>query len=206
MNLIIRDDHVEIEGYVNAVERNSKKLRDRFGTFIERICKGAFAKALDRNHNVRIMLNHTKDIGGQADGNLELNEDAIGLHARATIKDPEVIEDAKEGRLVGWSFGFTDTDNGVVRSEEDGIPLRIVKDLNLAEVSILNNTRSPAYEGTLVNVRDDEIILYGEEIHEDFNIRTEEIATQQEEVRETEEPVVIDYTQFEQMIAEMKGE
>ena len=46
MNITIRaDDTVEIDGYVNAVERLSKPLSDRMGQFVERICKGAFAKA-----------------------------------------------------------------------------------------------------------------------------------------------------------------
>lgn len=210
MNLIIREDHVEIEGYVNAVERNSKTLRDRFGSFIERICKGAFDKALKRNKNVRILLNHNRDLGGQADGNLELHEDAIGLHARATISDPEVIENARHGDLVGWSFGFTDTPDGVERSEENGVPLRIVRDLNLEEVSILNRQKTPAYEGTLVNVRDDEMILFGEPMMDDLNVReeTKEIRedAQQEEPENRNDPVVIDYSEYEQMIKDMKGE
>lgn len=58
MKVNIRADSVEIEGYVNAVERNSKTLRDRIGEFIERVCKGAFAKALKRNDDVKILLNH----------------------------------------------------------------------------------------------------------------------------------------------------
>ena len=72
MQITIRDDSVELEGYVNSIERKSKPLWSRIGQFVERICKGAFKRALERNDNVRIMLNHTKDIGGQKDGNLEL--------------------------------------------------------------------------------------------------------------------------------------
>lgn len=209
MNLIIREDSVEIEGYVNAVERNSKTLRDRFGSFIERICKGAFDKALKRNKNVRIMLNHKRDIGGVEDGNLELHEDSIGLHARATITDPEVVDDARKGNLVGWSFGFTDVPDGVERSEVNGIPLRIVKDLNLSEVSILNRQRSPAYEGTLVNVRDDEVIMFGEPMIDDVETTTTVVEVrdaQQAEPDPMPEVINIDYSKWESMIKEMKGE
>ena len=75
MQIRIRADSVEIDGYVNAIERNSKPLWSRVGQFVERICKGAFASALTRNDDVRILLNHdeSRDLGGQKDGNLELN-------------------------------------------------------------------------------------------------------------------------------------
>ena len=159
MKIIIRSDRVIIEGYVNAVERNSKPLTERGVTFVERIKAGAFRKALERAKDVRIWVNHqpNRDIGGISDGNLTLEEDAIGLKARAEITDPEAIEDARRGNFIGWSFGFRDRDGGVVqlKDEETGLPLRLVKDMDLSEVSILNRKRSPAYVGTLVNVRDD---------------------------------------------------
>ena len=159
MKIIIRSDRVILEGYVNAVERNSKPLTERGVTFVERIKAGAFKKALERAKDVRIWVNHlpSRDIGGISDGNLTLEEDAIGLKARAEITDPEAIEDARRGNFIGWSFGFRDRDGGVVqlKDEETGLPLRLVKDMDLSEVSILNRKRSPAYVGTLVNVRDD---------------------------------------------------
>ena len=159
MKLIIRSESVVIEGYVNAVERNSKPLTERGVTFIERVSAGAFGRAIKRAKDVRIWLNHdkTRDLGGLSDGTLELEEDNIGLKARATITDPEVVEDAKHGNLVGWSFGFFDINGAVrqLRDEESGLPLRILSDLDLYEVSILNRKKSPAYAGTLVNVRDD---------------------------------------------------
>ena len=56
MQIRIRADSVEIDGYVNAIERNSKPLWSRVGQFVERICKGAFASALKRNDDVRIFI------------------------------------------------------------------------------------------------------------------------------------------------------
>ena len=163
MKINIREDSVEIEGYVNAIERNSKPLMSRIGRFIERICKGAFKKALKRNDDVHILLNHdwNRDLGSTRQGNLELEEDNIGLHARATITDPDVVEKARKGQLVGWSFGFQDRD--VENSTEQGMPLRAVKDLDLFEVSILDRSRSPAYEGTLVSARSVYEYVYGME-------------------------------------------
>jgi HK97 family phage prohead protease len=204
MQITIRADSVELEGYVNSIERKSKPLWSRIGQFVERICKGAFKRALERNDNVRIMLNHTKDIGGQKDGNLELYEDAIGLHARATITDPEVIDKAKEGRLVGWSFGFYDREVEQKR-DENGYPLRDVIDLDLEEVSILDDRTTPAYDGTLVSVRsDDKSIYYGESFTDEIQLReerTEDVPKQQETVEKDKH-----YEEYKQLLEEMKEE
>jgi hypothetical protein len=165
MKIKIRQDHIEVEGYVNAIERNSKPLTSRMGKFIERICKGAFRNAIKRNDDIHILLNHdwTRNLGSTKQGNLELEEDNIGLKARATITDPEVIRSARNGNLVGWSFGFRDRD--VDQRTIDGIPVRSVKDLDLFEVSILDRTRAPAYEGTLITARSEgeEVQFKGEE-------------------------------------------
>ena len=213
MEVKIRADHVEIEGYVNAVERNSKTLRDRIGEFVERVCKGAFKKALKRNDDIKILLNHdkTRELGSTKQGNLKLNEDNIGLHARATIYDPEVIDDARNNRLVGWSFGFHDID--VDRSMHEGVVYRTIRDLDLREVSILNNKKSPAYEGTLIMARaddsDDRLLLRSEDFIDEVSIREEipkeedkkELDNEMKNNDKEEEP-----KQQENVIKEMKGE
>ena len=203
MKIEIRNDKVEIDGYVNAVERKSKPIKSRLGDFVERIKKGAFERAIERNDNIRILLNHdwNKDLGGTADGNLELTEDNIGLRARATITDPDVVEKAKNGDLVGWSFGFSDRPDGVEMHDEDGMTTRDVKDLDLYEVSLLDRTRTPAYEGTLVTVRADELHYHGEALIQDIEVR--EIT---EPKSETTEDKPIDYSKWENIITEMKGE
>lgn len=229
MKVNIRADKVEIEGYVNAIERDSKPLWSRVGQFIERICKGAFKKALKRNDDVHILLNHdwTRDLGSTKQGNLELEEDNIGLKARATITDPEVVKKARAGELVGWSFGFSDRD--VINSIRDGMPHRAVKDLDLAEVSILDKRKSPAYEGTLITARAEEDALHfrGEDFIDEVEVKedqpekqpetveenTTEVVEVQEETPEDNEPkqqeIVdkeIDYSKYEEIIAEMKEE
>ena len=189
----------------------------RIGQFIERICKGAFKKAIERNDNVRILLNHNwcRDLGGTKDGNLELHEDNIGLHARATITDKEVIEKAREGSLVGWSFGFKDRE--VENSVERGIPTRDVKDLDLYEVSILDRTKIPAYEGTLISVRsDEEFQYYSEPLLSNLEIRDEQAPAEQCEpgeagsdgssIREAVEATQLYWAKYENLIKEMKGE
>lgn len=227
MKINIREDHVEIEGYVNAIERNSKPLMSRIGKFVERICKGAFKRSLDRNNDVHILLNHDwkRDLGSTKQGNLKLEEDNIGLKARARITDPEVIQKARNGDLVGWSFGFQDRD--VANSTVDGMPHRAVKDLDLYEVSILDRRKSPAYEGTLITARSEnnEMQFRGEDFIDD-NVSIEEETTpvqeEQKEVQEVREEApkeaepeqqevvkdkgTIDYSKYENIIKEMKEE
>ena len=223
MKVNVRADKVEIEGYVNAIERDSKPLWSRVGQFIERICKGAFRKALKRNDDVHILLNHdwSRDLGSTKQGNLELEEDNIGLRAKATITDPEVVKKARAGELVGWSFGFSDRD--VENSIRDGMPYRAVKDLDLAEVSILDKRKSPAYEGTLITARaeDDTIHFRGEDFIDEVEVREEETPVdeapkEEEKVQEVvpteaqpkqqEVAENIDYSKYEKIIAEMKEE
>lgn len=251
MEIRVKNDSVEVEGYVNAIERTSKPLMSRAGKFIERICKGAFKKALNRNEDIHILLNHdwNRDLGSTKEGNLKLEEDNIGLRATATITDPDVVKKARDGDLVGWSFGFTDRD--VEESEEKGLPLREVRDLDLYEVSILDKSKVPAYDGTLImarddsskeiNVRneliDDDLLEHDEHMIEDdkLDIIASKIAdkvveklnqqTRGNDVQETpkedtpkDEPQAderpkqqdvvenIDYSQYENMIKEMKEE
>ena len=223
MEIRVKEDSVEIEGYVNAIERNSKPLMSRVGQFIERICKGAFKKALKRNDDVHILLNHdwNRDLGSTKKGNLELEEDNIGLKARATITDPDVIKKARNGELVGWSFGFQDRE--VENTIERGIPYRAVKDLDLAEVSILDRRKTPAYDGTLIMARDDseELHFRGEDFIDEVSIKEEPIKEvkkeEDNEMKNNDEEKVepkqqeevvekIDYSQYENMIKEMKEE
>lgn len=184
MNIRIKENSVVIEGYVNAVERSSKPLYSRFGEFIEKIVAGAFGRALKRNDDVRILLNHNpeRDLGGTGSGELELTEDSIGLHARAIITDEQVINDAKHNNLVGWSFGFTDREVEILQDSETGLPLRRVKDLDLFEVSILNREKTPAYNGTLVEVRDN-----GDKVNLGENNEPEKIETIDETVNGLDE-------------------
>ena len=201
MEVRIKNDSVEVDGYVNAIERKSNPLNSRIGKFVERIKKGAFKRAIDRNDNIRILLNHNweHDLGGTKDGNLKLMEDNIGLRAMATITDPDVVEKARNGDLVGWSFGFTDRD--VDTHDEDGMTTRDVKDLDLYEVSLLDRTKTPAYDGTLVSVRDNENILHGSPCITEIETRDDS-----EPKGEPKGENPIDYSKYETMIEEMKGE
>lgn len=215
MKINIREDSVEIDGYVNAVERLSKPLNSRIGKFRERIKAGAFKRAIERNDDIHILLNHdvNRDLGSTKQGNLELREDNIGLRAKATISDAEVVEKAKRGDLVGWSFGFND--RIVDTRDEDGMMTRDVKDLDLYEVSVLDRSKVPAYDGTLIQARnangDDVSINIGEALTIDTEVTeaTEESDhTEEEPVQKRDESKAvdsnIDYGKWEKLIAELK--
>lgn len=207
MKINIREDSVEIDGYVNAVERLSKPLNSRIGKFRERIKAGAFKRAIERNDDIHVLLNHdvNRDLGSTKQGNLELHEDNIGLRAKATITDAEVVEKAKHGDLVGWSFGFSDRD--VDTRDEDGMMTRDVKDLDLYEVSILDRSKVPAYDGTLIQARDtngDAVSLNtGEVMTDDKPEIIEEKPAEKRDIQE-EETSTIDYSKWDNLIAELK--
>lgn len=208
MKIIIRSDHVHIEGYVNAVERLSKPITERLGTFRERVKAGTFKKALQDAPDVRILLNHKadRDLGGLKDGNLKLEEDAIGLRAEADIFDSEVIKDAKAGKLVGWSFGFYPIESR--DTSEDGMPIKELSQIDLREVSLLNKNHTPAYDGTLVAVRDnEEKMIIGETLLAD-QIEIREEAQEEESAQETETTKEVSsnyFARYKTMIALMKA-
>ena len=154
----VRNDSVFITGYVNAVERLSKPIREtlhgKIRTFLERIKAGVFRTALKRNKNVLVLLNHDMNrvLASTEDGNAVLEEDNIGLRAEITITDEEVVTKAREGRLSGWSFGFIANEDELSAEGKDEI--RTVTDLELLEVSILDDTKAPAYYGTSIEARE----------------------------------------------------
>ena len=157
MNVEVRGDTVVITGYVNAIERYSKPitdtLRNKVQTFIERVKAGVFRTALKRNNDVKVLLNHdmNRELANTKDGSAKLEEDNIGLRAEVTITDAEVVEKARQNKLVGWSFGFYANADDVGAEGEN--TTRTITDMDLVEVSILDDTKSPAYYGTSIEAR-----------------------------------------------------
>lgn len=149
MKMTIRADksRMELSGYVNGVDRESRVLRDVSGAFLEKVAPGTFADALNSGEAVDLMFNHRRSVERES---LTLREDAIGLHADAVITDREVIDAAENGMLTGWSFGFyAKSDNW--ETDADGMRHRTLTGIDLKEVSILTGT--PAYIATTVECR-----------------------------------------------------
>ena len=162
MKIEIRADSVLIDGYVNAVERDSKVLHNANGPFVEKIKAGAFQRSLDRSqktgYDVKVLLNHdySKELTSTRDTSTKIYEDNIGLRCQCEIRDAEVIKKAREGKLVGWSFGFIPIRDSW--EKESDISHRELRELELKEVSILDDRKKPAYNGTSIETRDDDVI------------------------------------------------
>ncbi len=197
MRVEIRSDSVLIEGYVNAVARDSRPIRDRKTgkRFVEQIVPGVFERAVRRN-DVDLLLNHdTTRVLGSTKTNLTLYEDSIGLRARAEITDTEVIQKAREKKLRGWSFGFLERD----ASEEElpnGLQRRYVEDMVLKEVSIVDERKLPVYEGTSIETR-----AAGEEM-----LTPEPLEVRADYVEAQETKVSINMSKYQNRIKELEKE
>ena len=215
MKITIRaDDSVEIEGYVNAVGRDSRRMVDQYGNeFVEQMQPGVFALALSKNAVVQMLLNHNDArVVGDTATNLELEEDSIGLHARATVTDPEVVQLARDGKLVGWSFGFYQLDARTAYDYDSHVERSIVTEIDLKEVSIIDDTMLPVYAGTSVHARaeeKDKLITraMSSDVIRTVDSRKEETPqTEQTEERATEpEPAETpDYSKYHETIERLR--
>ena len=196
MRIEIRHDCVLLDGYVNAVGRDSKPIITPHGKVVEQIEPRAFERALSRANNVDLLLNHRKDrkLGSTSDGNIQLFEDNIGLRAIATVTDPEVIQKAREKKLKGWSFGqFVNKDRLEERAND--IPRRHVEDLDLFEVSIIDDRMSPCYVGTSIEQRADKEVIT-EQRGDEFRAVIEDYTTK----------TPVDYSGYEKRIKKLKGD
>ena len=193
MRIEIRSDSVILDGYVNAVGRDSRPVITPRGKCIEQIEPRAFEKALNKTDNVDLLLNHNKNrkLGSTKEGNLDLFEDNIGLRAIATVTDKEVIEKARQKKLKGWSFGqYVNKDR--IEERADDIPRRYVEDLDLLEVSIIDDRLNPVYTATSVEMRADKEVI-NEQRSNEFRAVVVDNTT-------------IDYSEYEEKIKRLKGE
>lgn len=156
MKIEIREaeGRLHISGYVNVVERDSKPIETLRGRCVEQVRAGAFAASLSDGHEVRMMLNHNRNIGSTTNGTLTLKENNVGLYAEAWTDDSEVRELARRGELKGWSFGFKAIEDRLEERSGD-IPRRYLDRLELHEVSVLSV--NPAYSGTLIEARSEPV-------------------------------------------------
>ena len=160
MEIEIRNDSVLIKGYVNAVERDSRKISNQKGeVFVEQVRSGVWDDAIKKNDDIAVLMNHdwNKKVGSTND-NLTLKEDSIGLYAECRSNDADLIEKANNKQLVGWSFGFKANKQSWGKTDAD-VERRYLDDIDLLEVSILDNTQTPAYYGTSLESRDNEDVI-----------------------------------------------
>ena len=188
----VRSNSVTIEGYVNIPERKSRVMPSIRGKFTESINGGVFKKAIEKADEVKLLFNHNeKRELGSTRNNLFLNEDNIGLYAKAEVHDEEIRQLALDNKLTGWSFGFRVNQY----SWSDGeIQHRTVEDLDLLEVSVLSVT--PAYYATKVESRDSkEEIIEHRAIDDVYVELKEEI---QKEIQEENKKHVVEVEETEE--------
>ena len=201
MKVEVRNGKIVIDGYVNAVERTSKVLCDTRGQFVERIRSGVFQRALEKAENVLVLLNHERDreLADTKSGKAKLYEDNIGLRAIVEIDDSEVIQKAKENKLRGWSFGFL-CNKEDRKQNDDGIEERIIRDLDLLEVSIIDDKKYPAYIGTSIEMRDDKVNVIEYRTEKFSSVDINEVPEQLSK----KEVVKIDYSDYEERLKKIK--
>lgn len=201
MRIEIRNDSVILDGYVNAVLRDSRPIPSVKGPFIEQIEPKVFQRALEKADNVDLLLNHDKNrkLGSTSQGNLELFEDNIGLRAICTVTDCEVIQKAKDKKLRGWSFSFC-ANKDRWEDAQDGLQRRFIEDLDLLEVTIVDDRRIPAYIATSIEKRADKDIIT-ENRNSEINVITVDETTSEEKEERTGE---VDYTKLEKEIELLK--
>lgn len=146
-------------GYAIVFDSPSVPLSlDAGTTFIEYVAPGAFSESLaDHSIDPQAYFGHDPNriLGRESAKTLTLTVDQKGLKVEIDLPDTTDGRDAAVsiGRrdIVGMSFGFEVRDEtGEEWSEKDGNLIRILKNINLYEVSI---TANPAYSSTSVAVR-----------------------------------------------------
>jgi HK97 family phage prohead protease len=146
------DGQKTFTGYAAVFNSNSEGL-----PFIERIAKGAFARAIKQAEQgrrvIRFLHGHDESrmLATTASGRLQLTEDEVGLKVEARLDpaDPDaaaiISKLQHEAKAMGQSFGFT-VPKGGQQWHEDGS--RTLTEVGLLEVSILSG-HTPAYPATL---------------------------------------------------------
>ena len=158
-SLNVEDDSLVVEGLVNETEKWSHVLGVR-KKFRERICRGAFAKAIDANPRIDFLCEHdtNKLLATTENNSLQLWEDEQGLKMRAIIcptsYGKDIYELMKSNIVNHMSFGFRVLSDKW-KKLSNGIHERTVEELELLEVSVVRN---PAYPQSAIAARGMELV------------------------------------------------
>lgn len=140
-----------LTGYA-ALYNSETRIGNWFREVIE---PGAFRSAIARKDDVRALFNHDSNyvLGRTTAGTLRLEDDERGLKYTVTLPDTQAGRDlwtsVQRGDVSQSSFAFT-VDAEEWRDMKDPMPLRVVKDVHLFDVSPVTY---PAYDETSVSAR-----------------------------------------------------
>lgn len=196
MKAELRADGLHISGYVNVPGRESRPVLTPRGKVIEIIEQRAFARAIERAGEVRMLLDHDRNhvLADTTDGTLKVKEDEVGLRAESVVTDEAVIAGAKEGRLKGWSFNMKNVVDSIEERAE-GLPIRHVKDFDMDEITLVMN-KVPVYSSTSIEVRAD--------TEEEVETRAICLEAQYSEVKEQEKKPEYDNSEYRKRIENLK--
>lgn len=158
LNLDDEQGESTLSGVVNVPGSQSEILTNPISgkKFREVIEPGTFAKALENAQSVDLLYQHDKEkiLSTTDNGSLDLHEDdESGLVMSAKITQTSWGKDAyqmiKDGIVRSMSFGMNVIHDTWLKGA-DGIPLRIIDEINLIEVSAVRN---PAYAASAIEAR-----------------------------------------------------
>lgn len=148
-----------VRGLVNPTGEWSHVLYDKNGDpFIECVESGVFDDALKRGNDVKLLLEHDKNmlLARTKDETLKLTETSRGLEMEANLVPSNQSEHIhaliKRGTLNKMSFGMVVLDDEW--KKENDVDKRFIKKLALYECSIVSD---PAYEDSTIEARSNDI-------------------------------------------------
>lgn len=161
-------DHLEIRaagngedftltGHAAVFERWSEDMWTPAGTFREQIARGAFTEVLERNPDVRLLINHDGlPLARTKSGTLELSEDDVGLRIWARLAPTGTATDLrmamKRGDLDQMSFAFTVAEDEWREDHDtEEVERTITRVADLFDVSVVTY---PAYPDTDAAMRE----------------------------------------------------
>ena len=151
------DGEMTINGHAAVFDRLSEPI---MGMFRERIVPGAFARSLqDAARDVFALWQHdtSMPLARRSKGTLRISEDAKGLAVEIDLPDTsygrDVAANVRSGLVDKISFGFSVPPGGDTMTkerDENGLPIRELRDVDLFEVSPVT---LPAYPDTSLSAR-----------------------------------------------------
>ena len=155
------DGSAVLSGYAAVFPDGTEKSSYRYGSVIETIAPGAFARALRDKQDVRALFNHDSGnlLGRISSGTLHLQEDQAGLRYEIDLPDTTLARDVRtlveRGDLSGSSFAFR------VKAEtwrkDDSNPNCYRREINDVDLIDVGPVTFPAYAGTQAAMRSEDI-------------------------------------------------
>jgi HK97 family phage prohead protease len=146
------EGQMTVRGHASVYDRMSLDL----GGFREKIAKGAFTKALDRNPDVHALWDHdTKFVLARTKNKtLELREDPVGLHFWARVADTSYAKDLRvlmeRGDVDQASFAFTVEREEWEIDEDENVTRTILEVADLYDVTVTASGAYPQTDTSLV--------------------------------------------------------